>query len=51
MFSMQVKEGSHLYQVLPRRVAYILQMPLKEELEWLQKQQIIAPLGVDKASE
>ena len=51
MFSLQVKEGSHLYQVPPRRVAYILQKPLKEELEWLQKQWIIVLLGVGRTSE
>ena len=50
MFSSQVKEGSHPYHVLPRRVAYMLQTPLKEELEQLQKQQII-PLGVMKCQE
>ena len=48
---MQVKEGSHPYQMPPRRVACVLQKPLKEDLEWLQKQQIIVPLGVDEKSE
>ena len=51
MFPLQVKDGTHPYQAQARRVAYVLQQPLKEELEWLQKQQIIVPLGVDKASE
>ena len=50
-FSLQVKEDSSLYQASPRRVAYVLQKPLKEELEWLQKQQVIVPLGVDEMSE
>ena len=48
IFSFQVKDGSHLYQAPPRRIAYALQKPLKEELEQLQKQQIIAPLGVEE---
>ena len=37
MFSLLVKESSHTYQAVPRRVAYALPKPLKEELEWLQK--------------
>ena len=37
-FKLQVREGSHLYQAPPRRVAYTLQEPLKEELERFQKQ-------------
>ena len=49
--SLQVKEGSHSYGVPPRKVAYVLQKPLKEELEGLQKQQIIVPLGVNETSE
>ena len=51
IFSVQVEEGSQAYQAPPRRVAYMLQKPLKGELEWLQKQQIIVPLDVDKTSE
>ena len=35
----------------PRRVAYSLQEPLKEELDQLQKQQITIPLGVGETSE
>ena len=50
-FSLQVKEGNHPYQTPPRRVAYALQKPLQEELEQLQKQQLITLLGVDEASE
>ena len=48
MFSLQVKEGSHPYQASPRRVAYAMWKPLKEELEWLHKQKIIVLLGVDE---
>ena len=51
MFSLQVKEGSHPDQAPLKRVAYALQKPLKEELSWLQKQQIMAQLGVDETSE
>ena len=32
-FSLQVKGGSCPYEMPPRRVAYALQKPLKEELE------------------
>ena len=49
-FSLQVKDSSHPYQVPPRRVAYTLHKPLKEDLEWPQNQQIIFPLGVDEMS-
>ena len=48
---MKVKKGSHLYQVPPRRVAYALEKPLKEKLEWLQTQRISIPLGADKIYE
>ena len=50
-FSLQVKEGSHPYQAPTGRVAYTLSKPLKEELEFLEKQQIIVPLGVDEIPE
>ena len=50
-FSMQIKEGSCQYKAPPRRLAYALDKPLKEELKWLQKQQIIVLLGVDETSE
>ena len=47
-FKLQVKEGSWSYQAVPRRTAYVLQEPLREYLEWLQKWQIIVPLDVDE---
>ena len=50
-FSLQMKDSNHPYQVTPRRIANALQESLKEELERLQKQQIIVPLGKDEASE
>ena len=48
---LRVKEGSHPYQTVPRRVAYALQQPLKEELVRLMKQEIIEPMDVDETSE
>ena len=33
---------------MPQQVSYVLQEPQKEELERVQKQQIIASLGVDE---
>ena len=51
MFSLQLKPGSKPYQVPPRHVAYALQKPFKEELEWLQKQDIITLLGMYEAVE
>ena len=50
-FSLQLKPDSKPYQVPPRHVAYALQKPFKEELECLQKMDIIAPLGVDEMVE
>ena len=38
-FKLQVREGSHPYQAPPRRVAYTLQEPLREDLDRLRKQQ------------
>ena len=35
----------------PRKMAYALQEPLKEELVRLQRQQIIVPIGEDEISE
>ena len=35
----------------PRRVAYVLQNPFKDELDWLQRMDIITPLGVEKIAE
>ena len=39
------------YQVLPRHGGYVLQKPFKEELDWLQKMDIITPLGVNEMAE
>ena len=50
-FTLHVQEGSQTYQVPLRRVAYGFQVPLKEELERLQRQQIIIPQGMDETSE
>ena len=50
-FSLQLKPDSEPYQVPPRHVAYVLQKPFKEELEHLQKMDIITPLVVDKTAE
>ena len=50
-FSLQLKPGSRPYQVPPRCVAYALQKICKEELEHLQKMDIITPLGVDETAE
>ena len=50
-FSLQLKTASRPYRVPPRHVAYGLQKPSKEELERLQIQDIIAPLGTDETSE
>ena len=50
-FSLQVKEGNHPCQAPPRWVSYVLQKPLTEELEWIQKQLIMVPLSTDKISQ
>ena len=50
-FSLQLKPDSRLYQGPPRHVAYALQKPFKDELERLQQQDIITPLGVNEMSE
>ena len=50
-FSLQLKPYSKPYQVPPRSVAYVLQKPFKEELECLQKMDIITLLGVDEMAE
>ena len=50
-FSLQLKPDSKPYQVPPRHVVYMLQKPFKEELECLQKMDIITPLGVDGMAE
>ena len=48
---MQLKPDSKPYQAPPRCVAYALQKLFKEELELLQKMDIITPLGVDETVE
>ena len=50
-FSLQLKPNSKPYRVPPRHVAYALQKPFKEELEWLQEMDIIALLGIDEMAE
>ena len=45
MFSLQLRPNSKPYQAPPRHVAYALQKPFKEELDHLQKMDIITPLG------
>ena len=50
-FSLQFKPDSKPYQVPPGHVAYVLQKLFKNELDWLQKLDIITPLGVDKTAE
>ena len=51
MFKVQMREGSHPYQVWSRRVTYALQGPLKEKLDRMQKQQIVVLLDVDETFE
>ena len=51
MFSLQLKLDSNPYQVPLRSVAYALQKPFKDKLDWLQKLDIITPLGIDKTVE
>ena len=50
-FLLQIKPDSKPYQVPPRCVAYALQKLLKDELDWLQKLDIITPLGVIETME
>ena len=50
-FSLLLKPNSKPYQVPPRQVAYALQKPFKEDLEYLQEMDIITPLEVDKMEE
>ena len=50
-FSLQLKPDSKPHQVPPRCVAYVLQKLFKEELDHLQKMDIITPLGVDETME
>ena len=50
-FSLPVREGNSLYQAPPRNVVSALQKPLKEEMVWLQKQQMIVLLSVEETLE
>ena len=50
-FSLQLKPDRKPYQAPPRHVAYALQKTLKDELDWLQKLDIITPLGIDETVE
>ena len=50
-FKLQVRQVSQSYQASPRRLAYALQEPLKEEMYQLYKQLIIVLLDVDEISE
>ena len=50
-FSLQLKKGSKSYQVPLKFAAYALQKPFEEELEQLQKQDIITPLGMGETVE
>ena len=50
-FSLQVKPDSKPYQASPRYIAYALQCPFKEELECLQQQEIITPIGITETAE
>ena len=50
-FSFQVKPDSNGQYMPMRCVVYALQKPFKEELDELQQQDIITPLGVDETAE
>ena len=50
-FSSQLKPDGKTYQAPPRHVAYALQKPFEEELKWLQKHDIITPLGIGETAE
>ena len=50
-FSLQLMPDSKPYQAPLRDVAYALQKLFKEELDWLQKMDIITPLRVDETVE
>ena len=50
-FSLQLKPDSKPYQAPMRRVAYALQKPFKDELDQLQKLDIITPLGIHETVE
>ena len=49
--SLQVKPDSKPYQSPQRCIAYAPQWPFKEELEHLQQQDIIMPIGIDETAE
>ena len=51
MFSLLIKPDVKPNQASLRHVAYALHRPFKEELECLQKEDIITSLGVDEAAE
>ena len=51
IFWLQLKPDSKPYQAPPRCVAYALQEPIKDELDWLQKLDAITLLGVDETAE
>ena len=44
-------QRANWYQAPPSGVAYALQKPFKEELEWLQKMDTITPVGIDELTE
>ena len=50
-FPLQLRPDSKPYQVPLRWVAYPLQKPFKDELDWLQKLDVIIPLGIDETVE
>ena len=50
-FSLQLKPDSKPYQVPPRHVAYVLQKPFKQEMEHLQKKDIITLHWIDEMAE
>ena len=50
-FSLQLKPECRLCQAPPGHVPYVLQNPFKDELDQLQRMDIITPLGVDKMVE
>ena len=50
-FSLQIKSDSKPYKVSPKHAVYALQKPYKEELDRLQQQDIITPLGIDEMAE
>ena len=50
-FRLKVKDDSYLYLVSHRRVANVFQEPIKKDLDRLEKQQILVPLGMDETLE